>query len=68
MRTRITALRDKYSLDALDQNYSKQKHVKCAYVVFRSMEGAARAKAIYTKGVFSRFWLYITCRYNHYKS
>ena len=43
VRTRISALRDKYSVDALDQNYSKQKHVKCAYVVFRSMEGAARA-------------------------
>jgi len=42
--------------------------IKSAYVVFRSMEAAARAKEIYSKTIFTRFWLYITCRENEYRS
>ena len=41
--------------------------MKCAYVVFRSMEGAARCRQVYSAGLWSRFKLCCTCNRNYRK-
>ena len=56
---------EKYRQTNVERN---QDNIKYAYIVFRSMEGMARAVNAYQLNSFERLWLDLTCRRGKYKS
>lgn len=65
-RQEISKLRKKYN-EVVLKDQALGNEVKCAYVVFRSMEGAARCRQVYSASLWSRFKLCCTCNRNYRK-
>ena len=63
IKDKILKLADKYK--KLDADIH-QDDIKNAYITFRSMEGAVRVEYAYRLNIFSRAWLFLTCRKSQY--